>query len=192
MTDTDFAPVILLYTRGRKRIEGTTRFQKLVFLLQEETDTIPKYSYRADKFGPFSPDLAMSLDALIRKGYIERDVRTNEAGNGKYVYSLTNEGIRLGQSLVRKDAYNSLFKQSERVKKRYNNWSLDQLLRYLYEMYPGYTTETELDFDRLFDPEADSQFLEQDHKKEAEEYIGPGPGKWKEINSTAEEIFPFE
>ena len=63
----------LLYTDGRDSVEGATRFQKLVFLTQEETDVPPQYDYHADRFGPSLPSVHASLDELQRRGLLERE-----------------------------------------------------------------------------------------------------------------------
>lgn len=187
MPRSTLVPLTLLYTRNRTSVDGATRFQKLVFLAQQETDLPETYGYHADKFGPFSPQLHSDLEELDRRGLLERRTRTNEAGNAKYVYSITPKGIQLvGRLLDRNQRIAGVFDTIQSVKKQYNDEPLQELLRYVYRKYPSYATETELDTDRLFDPDARSQFLESDSETE---FAGTEPGEWKEVNSSAEDIF---
>lgn len=187
MPKSTLVPLTLLYTRHRTSVDGATRFQKLVFLAQQETDIPEKYSYHADKFGPFSPQLHSDLEELARRELLERREQTNEAGNTKHVYSITPKGIQLVQKLLNRNQQISMvFDTLQNVKKQYNDEPLQKLLRYVYRKYPSYATETELDTDRLFDPDTRSQFLEPDSETE---FVGTEPGEWQEVNSSADDIF---
>lgn len=183
MTTNSKLPLVLLYTNGGESIDGATRFQKLVFLAQQETNLSDIYSYHADKYGPFSPELHKDLEALRVDGYIEKNIVTNEVGNEKYVYSLTPNGISSAKDLLT-DSNKGVFDIATDIKQEYNDKPLQELLRYVYRKYDDYATASELDLDRLFDPDARSQFLEEDR-----EYIGTKPGEWKEVNPSAEEFF---
>lgn len=152
-------PVIFLYSEGRAAIEGATRFQKLVFIAQEEGNMPEAYDdYRPDRYGPFSPNLHSDILALIEGGYIERDTELNAAGKPKFIYSLTTEGIQVAQAILEK--YESLFSVAQWTKEQHNQQPLQQFLQYVYNKYPGYTTATELDLDRLYDPDADTQLVD--------------------------------
>lgn len=187
MPESTLVPLTLLYTRHRKSVDGATRFQKLVFLAQQETDLPEKYSYHADKFGPFSPQLHADLEELAGRGLLDRSEQTNEVGNTKYVYSITSEGIQLVQTLLsQNEQISRVFGTMQNVKKQYNDEPLQELLRYVYRKYPSYATETELDTDRLFDPDTHSQFLESNSETQ---FVGTEPGEWKDVNSSAEDIF---
>lgn len=160
MSQPSLIPVALLYTQGNRPIEGATRFQKLVFLAQEESELPSKYDYYPYKYGPFSPQLKSDLEAHIRRGHIQRNVVYNKAGNQKHIYSLTPEGIQFAKHVLSQTNIDPVFQALQGIKRKYNDWSLDRLIRYVYGSYSDLTTETELDLENLFDPEADSQFLE--------------------------------
>ena len=162
MTQTKLLPIALLYTKSRESIDGSTRFQKLVFLLQKETEAPESFEYQSAQYGPFSVSLARGLETLESNGYIKRTVETNAVGNERDIYRITTEGIQLAQAMVKKDQYQPLFDYSEEIKSRYNSRSLDELLQYVYRKYPDFAEDTELDTGRLFDPEAKSEFLEPD------------------------------
>jgi uncharacterized protein YwgA len=187
MPKSTIIPLALLYTRQSNSVDGATRFQKLIFLAQQEAKVPETYSYHADKFGPFSPELHADLSALAQRGLLERNEHTNEVGNTKYIYSITPDGIQLVQGVLeQKDRISAIFEEIQNIKKQYNDDPLQNLLRYVYREYPSYATETELDTERLFDPDTRSQFLEPDSE---DQFIGTAPGEWKEVNSSAEDIF---
>lgn len=186
MSDYTLFPIAFLYTNNRNAIEGATRFQKLIFLAQEETNLPDIYSFHADKYGPFSPEAHSDIHALVEAGYIERDRVTNEVGNTKYVFSITTEGVRKAKSMIEQDGSGSLFGPVEKIKETYNDKPLNELLQYVYTRYDEFTVETELDLDRLFDPDARSEFLEPSIDRD---FAGTKPGEWKTLNPSADEFF---
>lgn len=152
MTDSGLLPIVLLYIGGDS-IDGATRFQKLVFLAQKETDLPEIYEYQADKYGPFSPDLSKALDKLEERGYIKKRVEETRAGHEKYNYSLTREGVHLAKKMVNRDKYEDLFEKGEKIKKEHNDKPIDTLLKYVYKKYPKMAENTELDKNALFSGE---------------------------------------
>jgi len=186
MSDRTLLPLLLLYANSRERIDGATRFQKLVFLAQQEGGLSSTYAFHAERFGPYSYDLASEIDQYVTEGYIERDTVPNEVGNEKEIYSLTTEGIQVAKSAVTKDVYEPIMRILSEIKTEHNETQLKELLRYVYKRYDEYATATELDTERLFDPDARSQLLEPD---DGTEYLGTGPEEAVEINSSAEDVF---
>lgn len=187
MTSSRLLPLALLYTESRSAVDGATRFQKLVFLSQEETELPDDYPFHAANYGPYSYDLDDNLKLFRDRGLIERNIRTNAIGNEKHVFTLTTTGIQTVQRMLKKPQYEPLFEHATEIKRRFNERPLDELLRYVYAKYPEYTTETELDLDRLFDPAAESQFL--DVEKREPVFLGSGPEKAIEKNSSAADFF---
>lgn len=177
-------PIALLYTRGSRSIDGATRFQKLMFLAQEESELNSVYAFHADNFGPYSHELTSDLEYFIQEGYIEKNTVTNSVGNEKHVFGLTNKGIKVAQSMAQKEKYKPILQQADWIKSKFNDWNIERLLKYVYKKYPQYTIESELDLQRLFDPDARSQFLEPDT-----DYMGPGPEEGIEMKSSPEDIF---
>jgi len=186
MSDRTLLPLLLLYANSRERIDGATRFQKLVFLAQQEGGLSSTYAFHAERFGPYSYDLASEIDHYVTEGYIERDTVPNEVGNEKEIYSLTTEGIQVAKSAVTKGVYEPIMRILSEIKTEHNETQLQELLRYVYKKYDEYATATELDTERLFDPDARSQLLEPD---DGTEYLGAGPEEAVEINSSAEDVF---
>ncbi|WP_135665329.1 hypothetical protein [Halorhabdus rudnickae] len=151
-------PLLLLYTDESKAIEGATRFQKLVFLAQEETDLETIYSFRADRYGPFSAQLASDLDRLVEHGYVTRDIQTNELGKPREIYGLTTAGLQKARDLVRTQVRKPALDLVQDIKREYNNTPIQDLLRYVYHNYEDYVTATDLDVDALFDPDTKTEF----------------------------------
>lgn len=149
MADPKLLPLALLHIGGES-IDGATRFQKLVFLAQEETSLDNVFKYRADKYGPFSPELAQTLDLLEKRELVEKDVKTTRAGHERFEYRLTNRGRDVALTMSGNEEYEPLFEEGQKVKKRHNQKSLDTLLKYVYRKYPDMTEETELDLEELF------------------------------------------
>ena len=157
MESNTLVPLILLYTDNRASIDGATRFQKLVFLAQEEGEMPEAYDdFRPDRFGPFSKSLHHDLNVFRQQGYIERDVVTNEYGQERHIYSLTETGIRVAKAIV--DDYRPVFDAATVIKERHNSQPLPDLLDYVYTKYADYRTATEVDTKSLFDPDTKSEF----------------------------------
>lgn len=164
--------LILLYARGKngtdaEPIEGITRLQKLLFLLQQGVG--PKqlikeakaYQYKAYKMGPYSEQLRSDLEELESAGIVvtkrlnywlpddgdgvpekgaDFDTPTRETKRiESYQFSLSCD---LGQK-IGKDLWDSLApKDREELaafKAFFNSLSLRQLLIFTYEKYPKFT-----------------------------------------------------
>lgn len=147
MAQNKLLPLALLYVDGQREIDGATKFQKLVFLSQEETDVGSPFEYQADKYGPFSPELHATLSDLESRGLIKKEVRTNRSGNEKYVYHITSAGRKVIKTLMKRDdaaGLEDLLDDAQEIKKKHSNKPLDRMLKYVYTKYPKYTSETEL------------------------------------------------
>lgn len=144
-------PLIFLYTNDREGIEGATKFQKLVFLAQEEGGMPEAYDdYRPDRYGPFSYKLQSDILSLMEEGYIERHTEP-VPGGFRYVFSLTPLGMRVAQGLI--EDYREFFEYASNIKSQYNNLTGQEILRYVYSNYDSYTTATDLDTNQLLDPD---------------------------------------
>lgn len=150
-------PLVFLYTDNTTSIEGATRFQKLIFLAQEETNLKETYEYRPDRFGPYSPQLRSDLEAFDDAGYIQRDIHTNKYGSPRITYSLTTKGIQEAQQLLQA-GNDSVFEIIQKVKKEHNDRPISELLQYVYHKYEEFVNTTDVETKTLFDPDARSEF----------------------------------
>lgn len=170
-------PLLFLYTKGNDSIQGATRFQKLVFLAQEETKLKDYYSFHEDRFGPYSFELRKDLQALQSAGYIEQNLVTNSYGHSRIDYTLTPKGIREAKNLLTEDN-RSVFDLVEGVKEEYNYEPIQDLLQYVYQKYDEMVTASEVDTGSLYDPDAISEFEQ------------PGPATRKEPKTVGEKLRP--
>ena len=160
--------LVLLFASGPKAdkcepIEGITRLQKLVFLLNQEecpaalVQVAKEYKYKAHKMGPYASNLREDLDTLISLGLVgtERlrylisddadDPYDNKEKDRKRVESqkffLTDRGENAGCEL-----YDSLSAKDrdalKEFKKFFCSLTLRQLLIYVYDKYPRFTVKS--------------------------------------------------
>lgn len=165
--------ILLLYSPGSsgcfgEPVEGITRLQKLVFLLQMAPD-LPRlideaeaYSYDPYKLGPYSRTLGRDLEELEAARLVESerlDYWLTDDSDGSfgepgarepegrrrvesYRFRLSeNLGMKVGESLW-KSLGNKERRELERFKKFFNALSLRQLLIFTYDRYPEYTSES--------------------------------------------------
>ena len=94
-------PLIVSHACERTHVEGRTRFQKTVFLLQSRADFFrQKYDFIPHDYGPYSPDLQYDIDELIEKKLIDDELQTTDHGKIKYRYKITGEGTGIQLSLI--------------------------------------------------------------------------------------------
>ena len=168
--------ITLLYTPDRegisKPIEGITRLQKLMFLLQQRAKYAPrdlvdlagKYQYEAYKMGPYAKRLNQDLEELESAGIVvtERldywlpDDMDGPVEDDTIFDSTTPPRKRVQSSRyalsndfgreVGQELWESLApkqrKELSDFKHFFNSLSLRQLLIFTYEKFPEYTSES--------------------------------------------------
>jgi len=163
----EFIPMIL-YVKGRtsrigEGIRGITRFIKLLFLLDKETDLGKMvnvfYEFVPYKIGPFEPAIYQDLQVLEMAGIVKKQTYSyklpaNEQqidegfnhNNVATLYTLTDKGMNYAKALInwadKKDPEIAL--TLRRYKTYYAQAPLKKLLEYIYQKYPEYTTESEI------------------------------------------------
>lgn len=144
----------------RGEIKGITRLEKLVFLLERETDARDLMTEGADfvayNFGPFSRRVYSAVDQLVAAGLVEDSKQlspTNEdsleaasvldLGDVQTDYStrdfrLTELGMEYYKALV-EELPDSVVRQAGELRSRFSGWRLRDLVRYVYQRYDSYT-----------------------------------------------------
>jgi uncharacterized protein YwgA len=148
-------------------IVGTTRLQKLLFLVENEQNVKvtegDDFDFTAYKFGPVSKEIYDDLAKLENLDFIssrpvaepsevERDefglsfeglVGDEEAADAleEKQYRITEKGKKW---LSNRKLPNEDVQRIRKVKGRYGSLSLSDLLHYVYSKYPKYTTESEI------------------------------------------------
>lgn len=155
--------------REGEPIQGITRLQKLVFLLKQSqgpqflVESAKELLYKPYKMGPFSEQVYRDLDVLTSLGLVKTrkleysitdDVDKDPSADDSQIevsaeerivessqYELTEHGLLAGR-----DLFNEL-KPKDReglvqFKTFFNSISLRQLLIFVYQKYPRFTTES--------------------------------------------------
>ena len=168
--EVDDAIVLLLgsdpgHAERRGEIRGITRLEKLVFLLEQETEAAAAMTeaaeYRAHHYGPFSQKVYQAIEVLRAAGLIEDSAQataTNEdqseyarvAGNDAAPapystrdFRLTEDGRHYYRALVA-ELPRQVTADAERLRKQFAGWPLRRLIRYVYEAYDEFTTNSRI------------------------------------------------
>lgn len=138
-------PLALMYAEDGDIIEGRTRLQKMVFLLEKEVEQIEetpidssRYDFIPYDYGPFSKKLYDDLDYLSAEGLIDDFEEKMNDGQVKYNYELTSDGEEFVESQLNSSESELIIELAEEMKTRYNNVPLSALIDYVYSEYPKY------------------------------------------------------
>ena len=172
--ETDDAIVLVLGAPGGKeppgRLEGVTRLEKLIFLLERETPVrewmTEKADFRSYRFGPFSSKVYEAVDTLAAADLVRDSARNADDVTDRWesVNALMDEGD-LDPYTTRdffltprgEQYYGALLSElppnAEKVladfKGKFARLPLRQLVRYVYERYPQFTDQSEIRDDIL-------------------------------------------
>jgi hypothetical protein len=127
------------------RIDGITRLEKLVFLLEQESSLGKLLSESPDfkpyNFGPFSAKVYAAIDTLVLAGLWESEAVVGIEPSDAYAtrnVSLTQRGQRYYKALIR-DLPAGTEQELKSFKDRFASVPLRQLVRYVYQRYPAMT-----------------------------------------------------
>lgn len=165
--EVDDAIIFLLGVESRVpslvgRLEGITRLEKLIFLLQNESqigdllDEDPEFD--AHHFGPFSSKIYQAVETLELAGLIVDHAKYggspedawetvnivgDDAPYTSREFELTERGNRYFQALL-KVVPAEAREQVRKIKDRFSSMPLRQLVRYVYERYPAFTVNSKI------------------------------------------------
>ncbi|QLG28181.1 helix-turn-helix transcriptional regulator [Halorarum halophilum] len=138
-------PLALLGACEGDEIEGRTRLQKLVFLMEQELEEeskssldSPDYGFIAYDYGPFSKELYDDLDSLEDADLIDVEEEDITDGKVKYTYRLTEEGRSWARHLIDNEGATGVYSLAEDLKEEYNDMLLSDLINKVYAEYPEY------------------------------------------------------
>jgi len=167
--ETDDAIVLLVGAPGADRpgyLEGVTRLEKLVFLLERETPVRDWLTETADfrswRFGPFSSKVYQAADTLAAAEIIRDSASSARTSEDTWeslsalmdsedidpfttrTFELTDDrGKRYYRALI-----DELPPDAEEIlsdfKQKFARLPLRQLVRYVYERYPQFTDKSEI------------------------------------------------
>jgi len=172
--------IVLLYEEGPRgrtgeSIEGITRLDKIMYLLSESPEfeeAINKgYTFQADNYGPFAPEIFDDIEALKQEGIIKvvsarepkNKIETiDQESNEKTLaeekeayenvswktypierYELTDRGMQIG-SLLHNGLTEKQRVKLQEIKKTFGQISLKNLLHYVYSKYPKMTERSKI------------------------------------------------
>lgn len=131
-------PLLLVESLGR--LKGKTRFQKLVYIIQNEASNrnvaATSFDYEIHYYGPFSSELTKIIEGLEVDHLLDEEVEMTPSGYTRYVYSVTDKGRKLLD-----DARNKrlIAKELEKIVKKiaddYGITDLSQLVQEAYRRY---------------------------------------------------------
>ena len=141
----ELLPLALMYADSGETIEGRTRLQKLVFLLEQELKGRAHpvvdgqdYEFIAYDYGPFSKSLYDDLDELDEKGLVREVEETMDDGQVKYDYELTEDGREAVEDRLMSGDAEKVRELAQEFKDEYNDVLLSELIEYVYSKYPAY------------------------------------------------------
>lgn len=137
----------LLYVLGP--IRGSTRLEKLLFLLKEQFKVVHEsfYDFKPHLFGPFSATVLNDARVLQEAGLIDIEYEIFETHPFsdlvfiRRTYILTEAGKEVAKFIYEKLAAETKVKEALSELRWYNSMPLNLLLQYIYKTYPEYVRE---------------------------------------------------
>lgn len=125
--------ILLLLANKNDKIEGRTVLQKLVYLTSININNmlVNKPNFKPHYYGPYSYDVALTLDQLINLGFEEYTKKTSD-GIITYIYNLTEDGKKLVDKYSNKKINKTLCKMIDKLDKNTNSNELIQLAKIHY------------------------------------------------------------
>lgn len=138
---------MLILLHGVGEVQGTTRLEKLLFLLKEEYKVIDEdyYHFKPHLFGPYPQELPSDVRDLRAAEFIDVEEEVfgkGEMGDWIYLrktYDLTTKGDDEARSLYAKFSKESGIVEAMRRMQEFNAMPLNNLLSYTWRKYPQYT-----------------------------------------------------
>lgn len=141
----------------KDRLEGITRLEKLIFLLEMEPEVgrllTEKPDFKPHHFGPFSAAIYQAVEILKAAGLLEETGRLSESpedswesanlilgDDAEYAtrdFSLTEKGRSYYQALAAELPKHAV-RAASKLKDQFGALPLRQLIRYVYEGYPRF------------------------------------------------------
>lgn len=147
--------VVFLLFHYAETVEGVTKLQKLLFLIEQETEFFGAYQediafeFAPYKMGPFSEhvyeeiEFLLSLNAIESEPLDQRFPNVDDSTVAEKQFSITPKGRKIAAELE-KQLEVEYREELQTVVGRYNQMALTELLEYVYQEYPAYAAESEI------------------------------------------------
>lgn len=147
--------VVFLLFNYAGEIEGVTKVQKLLFLIEQETEFFEAYrdsiafEFAPYKMGPFSEQVYEELEFLLSLGAIKAEemdksgptAHESELSEKRFILTTKGEKITAELETQLEERYRTELRELVEI---YNPQSLKDLLEYVYMEYPEYAAESEI------------------------------------------------
>lgn len=147
MQDRILLTLTLLDGKSGHALEGRTRLQKFLFLIQQRLEDRGEssedyYNFVAYDYGPFSKEIYDDIESLIDRGLVAEEAKKLDDGVIKYDYRLTEKGeTYIANS---KEQLGSRLDIVSQVKEEFGDQTLQELIDYVYDEYPEYAKNSVL------------------------------------------------
>jgi uncharacterized phage-associated protein len=150
-------------------VQGTTRLQKLLFLIEREAKLKPTkgndFDFTAWKFGPVSRELYDDLEKLENLGLLDSEPVSEPSTAELDEYGLSFDDLMGEEGSQSRDSFeekkyrlsekglawvrehelrHEAFDKIRKIKEKYGALSLQDLLHYVYTRFPDMTTASEI------------------------------------------------
>jgi uncharacterized protein YwgA len=164
-------------------VNGRVQFQKLLFLLEKNYHINTGYDFIPFKFGPYCQVIQEDIHHLDDYGYIEHEEVEKAGGEILHRYQITDHGE---QYLLENDFGDIYDQVIQDLCYDFKNYSLRQLVKYVYDNYPEYTAHSQIK-EQFFHPKPkQEEFTSADTLLDRKPIITPSFAKWldEEIKDT--------
>ncbi|MCK5305191.1 MAG: hypothetical protein KAJ72_08065 [Candidatus Heimdallarchaeota archaeon] len=175
---------LLLLLKHMGYVNGRVQFQKLLFLLEKNYHINTGYDFIPFKFGPYCQVIQEDIHHLDDYGYIEHEEVEKAGGEILHRYQITDHGE---QYLLENDFGDIYDQVIQDLCYDFKNYSLRQLVEYVYENYPEYTAHSQIK-EQFFHPKPKQEnFTSADTLLNRKPIITPSFVKWldEEIKDTS-------
>ncbi|MHA1952405.1 MAG: hypothetical protein ACW96U_00470 [Candidatus Heimdallarchaeaceae archaeon] len=178
---------LLLLLKHMGYINGRVQFQKLTFLLEKNYHINTDYDFIPFKFGPYCQAVQEDIQHLINYGYVEHEEVEKAGGELLHRYQITEHGE---QYLLEND-FGEIYDQViQDLCYDFKNYSVRQLVEYVYEHYPEYIIHSEIKGQYYHPKPKQEDFTSADKLLDRKPIITPSFVKWldEEIKITTKRL----
>ena len=134
----------LLFAQNESEIEGKTKLQKLIFLIEQriknaDSSDFESFEFVPYNYGPYSEKLNKIINNFINRKLVKHvKTRVIDYPINRYILSPegANEIKNISKNTTKKDE--QILKIIDEIKKDFNELSLHNLIVHVYKNYPNY------------------------------------------------------
>lgn len=134
--------VLISLLEKARIVSGRTRFQKLVFLLQEEAKIPLGYEFKPYHFGPLSFELQNDLNWMVAQGVVIEFVTEFGEGIKRYEYVLSEWGKDYFKEMIEPSMPKNIMDAISSVVEKWGFVEIQKLLDYVHQRYSEYYLPT--------------------------------------------------